>query len=129
MRLSVASVEFASGRFDAARSAYETARNLLREAGNRFGELDALTGLGRTHEQLGNLDRARACDEEVADLARRFGLRENEADALNNLGANEFLRGDPAAALRHLRAALRRRNCPGVPHVGPYRCPCCQRRT
>jgi CHAT domain-containing protein/tetratricopeptide (TPR) repeat protein len=115
MRMSLASADLSSGRSEAARSGYETARGLLRESGNLFGELDALTGLGRAHQQLGDLDRARACYEEVAERACVSGLRENEADALNNLGVNEFLRGDPAVAVEHLRAALRMRVSLGNP--------------
>jgi tetratricopeptide (TPR) repeat protein len=59
MRLGLAYLDLTQGHLTAARRGYEQALDRLRQSGNRFGELDALTGLGRVYDQLGEVDRAR----------------------------------------------------------------------
>jgi tetratricopeptide (TPR) repeat protein len=112
-RAGLAYIALSSGRNLEARDGYAAAEKLLRECGDRFGELEALTGLGRAYMQMGETYRAEDCFTDVRERARRYGMPRNEASALNNLGANEFARGDPAAALRMFRAAWKIRDAVG----------------
>ncbi len=112
-RMGLAYIALVSGRSLEARDGYAAAESLLRECGNRFGELEALSGQGRAYIQMGETHRAEVCFTDVRSQAHRYGMPRNEASALNNLGANEFARGDPAAALSMFRAAWKIRDAVG----------------
>jgi tetratricopeptide (TPR) repeat protein len=106
-RMGIAYIALGAGRDAEARDGYEAAERLLRACGDRFGELEALIGQGRVWQHLGENDHARACFRDAGSRSRAYGMPRNEAYALNNLGADEFARGDPAAALHTFRAAWR----------------------
>jgi tetratricopeptide (TPR) repeat protein len=103
-QMGLAYVALQSGRDGAARAGYRAALRLLRASGNRYGELEALTGLGRTYSDL---DSASACWSEVCSLAQACTQPMAEATALGNLANLEIVRGDPAAGIRNYRAACR----------------------
>jgi CHAT domain-containing protein/tetratricopeptide (TPR) repeat protein len=106
-RMGLAYITLAQGSVHEARENYEAAGRLLRQAGNRYGEIEALVGQGRVYQGTGETDRARACFAEACARAHEYGLLRNEAIARNDLGVEEYARGDPAAALRSFRAAWR----------------------
>lgn len=106
-QMGLAYIALSDGRPEDARTRYEAATRLLRQAGNRYGEIEGLVGQGRAHKRMGDGDRARSCYAEACARAREYGLPRNEAIALNDLGVEEYARGDPAAALRAFRDAWR----------------------
>lgn len=102
-RQGIAYSQFLDGKRDEALAEYRRAREALREAGMRQGELDVLLGIGRVHSEKGEGDRAVAAFREVAAIAGELGLDPMRASALNNVGTEEYLRGDPGAALAAYR--------------------------
>lgn len=78
----------------------------FRQNGERQGELEALTQLGRVKRERGVLAEARECFEAAVPLARELGLLEAEADLLNLLAGVMNAQADHAQALDRLSQAL-----------------------
>ena len=82
-----------SGRNDQARSAYEEARALFKQAGDRLGVANVLRGLGDLERMLGRNDQARLAYEEARTLFKQVGDRLGEASVLRGLGDLERMLG------------------------------------
>jgi predicted ATPase len=89
----------------AARTAYETARDLAREVGDRYHAVLATGSLGIVAAEAGDVPAARAAFEETLSHYRRAGDRLNEANQLGNLGTLLW-RTEPDTAERAFREAL-----------------------
>ncbi len=75
-----------SWRNDQARSAYEEARTLYKQVGDRLGEANVLLGLGDLERTLGRNDQARAAYTEARMLFKQEQIRLGEANVLVGLG-------------------------------------------
>lgn len=78
---------------------YEQALQIAREACDRRGEAEALSGLGAAHYLGGGLKRAGDLHREALEIFSRVGPRRREADSLGNLGLAYFATGDLRNAL------------------------------
>lgn len=84
---------------------YAHGLSAARHLGDPAAEVDALTGLGRTHYRRGEHGKAADHLNQAREIARRRGEPRREAETLNNLGRVEAARGNARAALDHLRRA------------------------
>jgi tetratricopeptide (TPR) repeat protein len=96
-------------RAEAYRSAKEVLERALAEAratGNRGAESDALAGLARAADGVGDAATAGRRRAEALALARALGDRGREARTISDAGAAAWARAEYAAAERSLRRAL-----------------------
>ncbi|SEC21166.1 DNA-binding transcriptional activator of the SARP family [Nocardioides exalbidus] len=84
----------------------ERARDLFALAGDRTGESDVESALGRLHESTGDYQRGITHTTRSLDLAREIGDASGTAVALNNLGWLYSCLGDHEASLGFCQEAL-----------------------
>jgi tetratricopeptide (TPR) repeat protein/transcriptional regulator with XRE-family HTH domain len=90
----------------AAGAAAEQALALFRELDDRFGQGDALTGLGMVHWLTGHYPAAATCHQQALDMFRDLGDQYGQADALVSLSNMYCLTGDYPAAGACVEQAL-----------------------
>ncbi|MFI6650925.1 ATP-binding protein [Streptomyces sp. NPDC050529] len=85
-------------RFDDARDAHETARNLFQQAGDTHGQAGAWNNLGSALQKLRRFDDARDAHETARNLHQQTDDTHGQAGAWNNLGSalQELRRFDDA---------------------------------
>lgn len=93
-------------RNDDAETLHQQALRVARATGDRAGEVDALTGLGRNHWTLGRYEQATADFEEALGIARATGNPLGEVDALTGLGRIDWMRGRYERATEDFEEAL-----------------------
>jgi tetratricopeptide (TPR) repeat protein len=79
---------------------------LARDLDYRFGEADALRGLGQVERLVGEYVQAREYYTQALVLARQLGYQRTEADALRGLGQVEQLVGEYGQAREYHTQAL-----------------------
>lgn len=89
-----------------AQTELEQALRLFAATGDRTGECDVESALGRLHESTGDYHRALAHTSRSLDLSRETGDASAEAVALNNLGWLHACLEDHEASLAYCREAL-----------------------
>jgi tetratricopeptide (TPR) repeat protein len=87
------------GKAELATSYFEKALALMREAGDRRGEGNALGNLGTAYADLGNAGRAVEYYKQYLELAREIGDRRGEGNALGNLGSAYLNLGEARQAI------------------------------
>ncbi|MFY9825802.1 MAG: CHAT domain-containing tetratricopeptide repeat protein [Thermoanaerobaculia bacterium] len=98
-----------AGHYDEAAALFDRSLALWQK-GDDPGEWGkALVNRGQLHRQLGEMDQARERFNEALGLFRLAGDHDNEAAALDALGLLAQDQGQPAAAVKPLREALRLR--------------------
>ncbi len=105
-RLALGSALRETGELDQALIELETARRLMRTAGNRTGEASAAYSLAVAYLAMGDIDAAVREAETSLTTALEAGARIIEGDALNLLGSILLHQGDFAAALGVFTSAL-----------------------
>jgi len=85
---------------------YQQAIALFQAAGDRGGEGDALTGIGRVQEALGERRKALETFEAALAIHRSSGRRGAEGPTLNFMGFTHDLLGDRRRALEYFGEAL-----------------------
>ncbi|MEU1749053.1 BTAD domain-containing putative transcriptional regulator [Micromonospora arida] len=93
------------GRHPDALMALTAGLRLCRRTGNREDEWEALLSRSEVHLRLGDVASAQRDGEEALSLVRVVGERYGEAVALRQLGRIQDVRGERAAAVRHVRRA------------------------
>jgi tetratricopeptide (TPR) repeat protein len=68
------------------RAAYDEARTLYKQVGDRLGEANVLFGLGELESKLGRNEQARAAYDDARTLYKQEGNRLGEANVLSGLG-------------------------------------------
>jgi DNA-binding SARP family transcriptional activator/tetratricopeptide (TPR) repeat protein len=119
--LGISLVRRGQGRYTAATESLKRALRLSRSTGRshpgakhresglglyRWGELNALVGLGEVFMIRGRYDEAVAYFTEVLRRARAIGNRNYQFEAMRGLGETRLSTGDSRGALDHYRAAL-----------------------
>jgi predicted ATPase len=94
------------GRYSDAEDAYESARALARESGNRYREGATAHNQGQLAQRRGDLRRARTLTEEALAIAREVGTQEGIAGSLLALGSVLREEGSFVESLATLRIAL-----------------------
>lgn len=89
-----------------ARDGYRRAIQLLRRAGDGPTELVARVGLASALGDLRDFEGARRANLEIVVRADTLGYPNAGADASNNLGTQEYMSGDPAAAVTYWRRSI-----------------------
>ena len=89
-----------------AADALTRALEIYRATGDRRGEGDALTDLGRVRQTAGDLAGAGELLTQALEICRAIGHREGEAAALTESGIVGILTGDPVGAADALTQAL-----------------------
>jgi len=105
-RLSLGTLQLATGRYDDAIASFAAARGGSRLAGWPAGESAALANLGNVHLECDRLDEAAEHYAEALELNRRHGLRNGEAGQLANLALVQGIRGQLQLSADNLGAAL-----------------------
>lgn len=77
---------YRNSQIEAALKAWQEALQLYQQAGDRFGESQALGNVGLAYRLLGNYPQAIAVQQERLKLVQSLGDRKGEAEALSNLG-------------------------------------------
>ena len=90
----------------AATSAYEDARRMFAQAGDRRGVAEALLGTGNLHLGQARLADAERLFDEALRISREIGHQKGVSRATRNLGAVLSFRGDHAGAGVHYEKAL-----------------------
>ena len=96
----------AAGEYPAAARALEQALGIMRDLGDRGGEVTALNERGTLHRVSGELAQAEECHQQALDLARAIAGSWDEAHALAGLGRCALATGHPTQAEVLLRQAL-----------------------
>ena len=84
----------------------EQAQAVVRQLGNRQGEVAALVNMGSVYHQLGDLRRSMQVHEQVLTIARQLGNRKGESIALTNLGGLYSDLGDDRHAIQCYEQSL-----------------------
>ena len=105
-RLSLGTLQLATGRYDDAIASFAAARGGSRLAGWPAGESAALANLGNVYLECDRLDEAAEHYAEALELNRRHGLRNGEAGQLANLALVQGIRGQLQLSADNLGAAL-----------------------
>jgi DNA-binding SARP family transcriptional activator/tetratricopeptide (TPR) repeat protein len=105
-RLSLGTLQLATGRYDDAIASFAAASGGSRLAGWHAGEAAALTNLGNVHLECDRLDEAAEHYAAALDLNRRHGRRGGEAGQLANLALVQGIRGQLQLSADNLGAAL-----------------------
>jgi tetratricopeptide (TPR) repeat protein len=96
----------ARGHWDQSAALHQSALAAARQAGDRFGEADALSTLGVLQRENGSYPAAAASLARALALYRDIGDHPGQADALNELGFLRVLTGDYRAATASHQQAL-----------------------
>lgn len=107
LRVSLAFVALSAGRAPEASRGYRRALASFETQRDGYGACEALLGLGRCYSVTGPPDSTRAIFERAARRAEWAKLPRSAASAYNNLAAQDYLAGDPEAALESWRLAAR----------------------
>jgi tetratricopeptide (TPR) repeat protein len=93
------------GQYGPATDCHEQALGIARQIGNRYGEQDALIGLGHMHNLQGRYGSATDCYEQALDISRQTDDSNGQFEAHQGLGRVHATR-HRHDALRHHQAAL-----------------------
>jgi DNA-binding SARP family transcriptional activator len=105
-RLSLGTLQLATGRYDDAVASFAAASGGSRLAGWDAGEAAGLANLGNVHLECDRLDEAAEHYAAALSINRRNGLRTGEAGQLANLALVQGLRGQLHLSAENLGAAL-----------------------
>lgn len=94
------------GEYEEALDAFEQARNLSTQAGDRKGEIEALGSMGVVCVELERWDEARRFLDEAAEICEQAGDRLNKAKVLGNRGMMFARQGDEERAVETYEQAL-----------------------
>lgn len=95
------------GKSEKALKYHEEALHISRKVGDRAGEGDSLSLLGRTYLDLGRSEEALKYLEESLRISQERGDRHAESVGLNNLGGVYFSQGKLEEALKYYEESLR----------------------
>ena len=89
---------YRAGEYEEALEAFEQARSLSAEAGDREAEIEALGNMGVVHVGLENWDEAHRFFDRALDICEEAGDQLNRAKILGNLGMMYAHQGDAESA-------------------------------
>jgi tetratricopeptide (TPR) repeat protein len=96
------------GDFEGALTALRRALDIVREIGDRVGEVFVLYGIGSAEHRQGRLTEAETILRAAVEAAKPLGQANILANAMRELGEIATKTGDAAAAVEHLDDAQRR---------------------
>ena len=97
---------YRAGEYEGALEAFEQARNLSAEAGDREAEVEALGSMGVVCVELENWDDARRFLDEALDICEDTGDQLNRGMVLGNLGMMYARQGDKESAAESYEQAI-----------------------
>jgi tetratricopeptide (TPR) repeat protein len=97
---------YRAGEYEEALEAFEKARNLSAQAGDRKGEIETLGSLGVVFVELERWDDARRLLDEASKICDEAGDQVNKGKVLGNMGMMYARQGDEEKAVEAYEQAL-----------------------